>query len=447
MANIAAPNTHWLNRKRLTVYPRVVLVVMAVVSIVWVLLAKQNVDLKGKPLGYDFITFWAASHLALAGNAAAAYDIARIFPVEQIAFPASNSVFVWYYPPSFFLLVAPLALMPYFTAYWVFILSTLAGYLAVFRRSLDASLRNGKGSGTAMWCLAAFSGLWMNLFHGQNAFLTAAIAAAAILCLKRRPTLAGILIGLLAIKPHLALLFPIALVAIGAWRAIATAAVTGTAFMAIGTAVLGTATLRACLASLSYARRFLETGALPWPKMPTVFAFLRLLGAPVALAYTVHGVVALAATFAVWQVWRSSLNWRLRGASLMTATFLISPYVFDYDLAWLAFPIAWLVIDGLQSGWFPGEREVLVAAWALPMVMAPFAEATHVQTGPFVLSALLLVVLRRTRRIPPKTDTATLLVVHEPEAQRALCRLRLACLEHRLDAAQRLPRPLLILDE
>jgi hypothetical protein len=255
-----------------------------------------------------------------------------------------------------------------------------------------------------MWCLAAFSGLWMNLCQGQNAFLTAALAAAAILCLRRRPALAGVCIGLLAIKPHLVLLFPVALLAIGAWRAITAAALTATAFMAAGTAVLGTATLEACWSSLGTARHLLETGLLPWPKMPTIFAFMRLLGAPVAAAYTTHGIVALAAGLAVWRVWRSCSNWFLRGASLMTATFLISPYVFDYDLDWLAFPIAWLVIDGLRHGWLPIEREILVAAWALPLVLAPIARATSFQIGPFALGALLWIILRRAGTARRKTE-------------------------------------------
>ena len=79
----------------------------------------------------------------------------------------------------------------------------------------------------------------------------------------------------------------------------------------------------------------------------------------------------------------------------MTATFLISPYVFDYDLVWLAFPIAWLALIGLREGWLPGEREVLVVAWISPLLMGPLAEAFSVQIGPFVLGALLWVMLRR----------------------------------------------------
>jgi hypothetical protein len=390
---------HWLNRERLSNYPRIILALFLVIGFVWVLMSKNMVDLKGKPLGYDFITFWAASNIALAGHAQDAYNISLIFKAEQIAVPASQSVFVWYYPPSFYLVVLPLAFLPYIAAYWAFILSTMGAYLLVLRRIVRGN--------TAMWCLAAFSGLWMNLFHGQNAFLTAALGGAALLCIERRPVLAGLFIGLLAIKPHLALLFPVVLIAIGAWRTLITAAVTAITFTAIGTVTLGTAVLKGCLASLGYARLFMENGFLPWTKMPSMFAFLRLLGIPVEGAYFVHCVFAVWAVMVVWRVWRYCQNRKLRNAALMTATFIVSPYVFDYDLVWLAFPIAWLALDGLRNGWLRGEREVLVAAWLLPMLMAPIASALNVQVGPLVLCSLLWITVRRTKAALMMGDTAT----------------------------------------
>ncbi len=379
--------THWLNRQRLTVYPRIVLAVLLLLSLAWLLLSKHGVDPQGKPLGYDFITFYAASKVALQGHASSAYNIALLYQAEKLIVPASNMVFVWYYPPPFYLLILPLARMPYLVAYAVFILATLTGYVLAFRRVTT--------NRHAMWCLAAFSGVFLNLFHGQNAFLTAALAAAVLLCLKHRPITAGVLLGLFAIKPHLAVLFPVALIAIGAWRTLMAAALTATAFTAISTAILGTATLRACIGSLRYAKLFLEDGFLPWGKMPTVFAFLRMLGTPVAWAYTAHAAVAAVAGGAVWYVWRRSTDWQLRSANLMTATFLVSPYLFDYDLAWLAFPIAWLALVGLRDGWLPGEREVLVLAWLLPLLMASIAIHLHLQIGPFVLGAMLWITLRR----------------------------------------------------
>ena len=78
----------------------------------------------------------------------------------------------------------------------------------------------------------------------------------------------------------------------------------------------------------------------------------------------------------------------------MTATLLVSPYLMEYDLAWLGFPIAWVVQTGLQSGWMRAEREVLLAAWLLPLFTVVLAWLLRIQMGPWVIAALLWVVMR-----------------------------------------------------
>ncbi len=391
-------DAHWLNRERLIFYPRIFLLLLLAIGFKLFLMSKNTHDLSGQPFGYDFITFWGASHLALTGHAQDAYNIPLILRAEQIAHPALKFAYPWFYPPSFYLVVLPLALLPYLVAYWTFMLSTLGGYLLVLRRIVRGNI--------AMWCLAAFSGLWINFFQGQNAFLTAALASAALLNIERRPVLAGLFIGLLTIKPHLAMLFPVALLAIGGWRTLITAGVTAITLMIISTASLGVDVLKGFIKSLGYARLFLENGSLSWTYSPSVFAFMRLFGLPVAWAYVVHCIVAVVAVIVVWRVWRHCQNWNLRGAVLMTATLLVSPYMFGYDLAWLACPIAWLAVDGQRNGWLSGEREVLVAAWLLPLLMAVIAKALNVQIGPIVLCSLLWMTYRRATKTSMTGATA-----------------------------------------
>ena len=377
----------WLSASRVRGYSRLCALLFATIALVWLLSARHMVDLKGKPVGCDFITFWSASRLALTGHAADAYDIAKLFAVEKQAVPAANDVFAWYYPPAFYLLVLPLGTMPYGIALIVFTALGLGLYLGVFRSAFPGS--------QALWCLAGFSGLWINLLQGQNGFLTAALAAGGLLAMERAPGWAGVLFGLLVIKPHLALLVPVALVAARAWRTLLTAALTAAAATALGVLVLGLGVLRACLTSLTLARHFVEDGSLAWSKMPTLFGFVRLLGGPVALAYMAHALGTVAATVAVWMVWRRTQDWQLRGAAFMTGTLLVSPYLFDYDLAWLAFASGWMIVLGLRVGWLRGEREVLLAAWLLPFAMAPLG-MIRLQPGPWVLCGLLACVARRT---------------------------------------------------
>jgi hypothetical protein len=132
--------------------------------------------------------------------------------------------------------------------------------------------------------------------------------------------------------------------------------------------------------------------------MPSIFAQLRMVGLPPLLAYAGQAIGALCAAAALWQIWRRPTPLALRAAALMLATFLVSPYVFDYDLAWLAFPIAWLTAHGLQHGWQRGERELLLAAWLLPALGPGMARWLALQPAPWVLGLLLLAILRRSRR-------------------------------------------------
>jgi hypothetical protein len=381
------PAPPWLNPQRLALYGAVSALCYLILWVGYLSHFRHWLDPHGLPFGSDFITFWAASHLAQNGQAPAAYQQAAILAAEQLAVPGLKLTFRWFYPPTFYLLVLPLASLPYAVAYAGFLGSTLLAFIAAFRRVAS--------SRTALCCLAGFAGLWLNAVHGQNGFLTAALAAAGLLCLPGRPLLAGLCIGLLAIKPHLALLFPLALVAIGAWRTLALALLSGTLLLMVSLLVLGSDTLLAFFDGLQAARHGLEAGALPWAKMPTCFAQLRLLGVPVPVAYAAHALLAMLAVLTVWQLWRRPVAPALRNAALMCATFMVSPYVFDYDLVWLAFPLAWMALDGARHGWLRGERTILLLAWLLPAFMASLVDYLPLQSGAWLLPVLLWAIRRR----------------------------------------------------
>jgi hypothetical protein len=396
------PRRHWLDAERLRVYPRILLALYAVAVVAYGVTLHDGLDFRGQVLGADFVCFYSAAKVALAGHAPLAWDFDVLLPVQQALFPAYTGYgWPWFYPPPFLVLVAPLALLPYVAALAVFLGATGTAWWLTLRRAIG---RPGAG-----WLVAAFPGLWMCVAQGQNGLLTAALAAGSILALRRRPVLSGVLLGLLIIKPHLAVLFAVALVAGRAWKTILVAAGTALAALGLSELVLGPGSVAAWLASMPLASAATEEGALPWAKMPSTFALLRLLGASIDWAYVGWGLVALAAAAAVWLVWRRTDSVQLRGAVLMSATFLANPHIHDYDLAWLAFPIAWLALYGLEHGWRRGDREVLVAAWLLPALSTAIATATHLQLGPVGLGALVWITLRRVlpERVAAPADAAS----------------------------------------
>jgi len=382
-------DSHWLDLNRLRLYSRTATVALLILAL-GLMFHSNIIDPNGFPLVFDFGVFWGAAHLALQGHPADAYQVFHLQAVVQTIIPVvREGSYGWFYPPTFFFFVMPLALLPYLWAYLVFMVLTLLAYVLVVQRIIPGR--------DAMWCLAGFSGIWLNLLLGQNAFLTGVLAGAVLLLLEKRPVLSGVCLGLLSIKPQLGLLFPVALIAVGAWRTLITAVFVALALMLTAARTFGVDTLTSWWGSLGLAKAFLENGGTTyWMKMPTVFAFLHLLGAPLALSYLGHALVAAGTVGGIWKIWRNCTDSSLRNAALITGTFLVSPYLFEYDLAWLALPIAWMTKIGLEHGWMRWEREILVLAWLLPFLMLIMAKvAAPIQIGPWVSLTFLVVILRR----------------------------------------------------
>ena len=265
---------------RLFAYPLIFIAVYVIASAIWIGISTDMLDPKGKPLGYDFITFWAASWLTLQGDAAGAFDPAKIFAAEQIAVPASDKIFLWHYPPTFLMVVTPFALVPYIVAYLLWGTATFALYAWVIRKLAPQP--------QTLLLLLAFPGVFLNFFHGQNAFLSAALLGGAILTLERRPIVAGILIGLMSYKPHFGVLIPLALICGRHWQAFGAAAVTTILFAAASVLALGIEPWIAFWNNIPLAREVFEDGLIRWGKLPTLYASLRLAGAGVEIAYALH---------------------------------------------------------------------------------------------------------------------------------------------------------------
>ena len=84
--------------------------------------------------GRDFACFWSVSALALHGEAAAAYDMARLHAVEVVLVGAEIKTPAWVYPPPALLLATPIALLPYGMALALWLLGPLIGLALMLRR-------------------------------------------------------------------------------------------------------------------------------------------------------------------------------------------------------------------------------------------------------------------------------------------------------------------------
>ena len=140
----------------------------------------------------------------------------------------------------------------------------------------------------------AFPAVLINLGHGHNGFLTAALITSALMQLQKNPTLAGVLFGLMAYKPQFGVLVPLVLLAGGYWRAFFAAAATVATLTVIVTAAFGLDVWHAFFDSLAFTREVvLERGDTGWHKIQSVFSWVRMWGGGVTLAYVLQASSAL----------------------------------------------------------------------------------------------------------------------------------------------------------
>ena len=199
---------------------------------------------------------------------------------------------------------------------------------------------------------------------------TGAIMFAGLHELAKRPWRGGAILGLLIIKPHLAAILPVAVVAARAWKAIPAALGTMVLLLAASFMAFGPAAFAQFLELGTKYGEYVREGAWNWNELASVYAMGRWLGADALLAGAVHAIVAVAAAFLVWLAWREDWDGKIPLTS--AAALLISPYLFTYDAVLLT----------LALGWLRGPKALAVwALLAIPLARV-FAHADWPNTVP-----------------------------------------------------------------
>jgi alpha-1,2-mannosyltransferase len=397
----------WLTRERIRLIAVILLIASAAGFLFLVATAHGGIDRQGRPIGTDFSDVYAAGTYVLDGNSQAPFDPPRQYAREQSIFGAATPFYGWHYPPYFLFIAGALAKMRYGAALAVWQASTLALYLltiwAILKPGLSSPSPRMAGRDDYLWLLLAlaFPAVLINIGHGQNGFLTAALLGSALVVLDRRPFVAGVLIGLLVYNPQFGLMIPLALIAGGRWRAFAAAAATVALLTLATTAAFEPQVWRAFLASTHFSRTVvLEQGSTGWQKIQSVFSWARMWGAPIPLAYALQGALTAALGAAIVWLWRGRAPLALKRASLCFAAFLATPYSLDYDMMVLAPGIAFFAVDGVQRGFRPWEKTALAALWLAPLVARSVAQATLIPLGVPAMLAVFVLLLRRAELEP-----------------------------------------------
>lgn len=280
---------------------------------------------------HDFVEYWCAGTLNLAGRDP--YDAAAMYKLEQeIGWDIGEAVMMWN-PPWTLSVAMPLAAMPWRTAQLVWLLARFAAL------GLAAWLL-AKSYPTRPWVAPAVTFTWLPCYialqYGQiPPLMLLGVTAFVFLEQRGHRFWAGFACVLLAVKPHLAALF---------WLAVALHALRTREWRIVAGGIAGGVALSVWPLLTNphvFAHYFASAKNNPpaqWLS-PTIGTWLRLyLGDEFWLQFV--PMLPGLAWFA-WQWWRTrrSWNWTEQTPWLIFVSFVTAPYgAWPYDLTLLVLP-------------------------------------------------------------------------------------------------------------
>lgn len=371
----------WLNGTRLRGYLVVFALVQCAALLFLLATADGLVDRNGHLIGTDFLAFKTAGDLIAAG--ANPYDVDALIAAQRRIFASPTGYTAFFYPPPFLLFCRPLAALGYLPALAVWLLLTGAAFALAVRAWFGR---------LPLAAFAAFPPVLLTITHGQTSFLVAALLGGGLWLVSRgRPGWGGVLIGLATIKPQFGILVPIALLAAREWRALFAAALSAGLLGGAATLAFAPGLWLDWWAISGPAQDAMASGVIGFAKMQSVFSGARLAGLSTPVAYALQAAIGLTvAVIVAWRGWRCGLTAELAALTLCGAL-LATPFVLDYDLVLLAFPLA-LLARGPADG---RTRTLGVAAFAVAAFARPLAMASGVAIAPLVLMGLFAVLTQR----------------------------------------------------
>lgn len=357
-----------------------------------VLVQSENMTVpNGQPLFGDFTAFWSAGRATLDGDVAGVHERAVTFPIQQSVAPDALYYAPWNSPPTFLFVACLLALMPYPVAALSFLGASTALYITAARKLLP----DARALIFAATAPAA-------IYHAgtvQAGLLIAGVTGLALHWLDTRPRVSGALVALLAIKPHIAIVWPIFLALSGRWRVFWSAAICVTIFAGASGFVFGFDAYVRFVENLADSARLISGQRITTPAYASLYANLLSLKIPNAVAMAAHTASALAGLVVAALVFlkRDRIT---GGAALCAATLLLSPYLFFYDFLILAAGAALLGA--------PRDRLELLAAilaWGAGLTVAVGAYIA-LPICPLAAWLILLVAARRAEIWGPRLAPA-----------------------------------------
>ncbi len=348
--------------------------------------------------GIDYADYYSAGKMTVSGDDCY-NDKAHAKVLDQVTGRELNKLELnWIYPPTFMLYIAPLSLLPFNLSLIVWIALTL-GLMTAAIFKLVPKCKN------LAFLAIGFPGLFLNIKWGQNGFLSAAFLAFGIYFIEANPTLSGVMFGLLAYKPQLAVLPIMILVLNKKWRIVLWSCISGAASILISGLIFGCNSWANFTNSLGgSSNHFLQAWETYWQINPSFYSVIRLSGVEGTAAYILLALSSVAVIVLICRIWRATESSALKGSALILGIPFVMPYFLQYDLVILVIPLVLLAYDCFTRGYRLYELVILVLLFVFPLLNQALATSFQIQICPIILAAVLYMITRRVKKFPGRTE-------------------------------------------
>ncbi len=357
----------------------------------------------------EFMGFYAAGKIVNAGTPALNYaagmavhnyinsvHIAPAHAAMQRALSGDPDLilFAFFYPPVSWLAFAPLARLPFYPAFFLWVALTSALGLAALRGIL--------GRWRDLWPAAAYLSVFENAGVGENAFLIAGLLGFGFLQLDRQPALAGVLFGVLCLKPPLLLPVGLLLLFGGRWAALLGMGASAAILCAVSAWMFGWQSWFDYVSiTVPHADYMLRHHGFSYSIQVTVFSAMRMLGSGLPAADFAQACAAGFGILALFGAARRS-GTNIQAAILAASLPLILSVMLDYDLTICGLAIAFLVREIRRIGIQPWDKAALAGLFFLPLAAGVLRETLGVPLDPLVAACVLLALLTHLRAAAPR---------------------------------------------
>jgi alpha-1,2-mannosyltransferase len=388
----------WLTSKRLRAHG--LLLGLTIWSLyLWTLATPTLRDRNGNLKGTDFLHFYTLGSLAIAHRGGDLYDMNGQAALAAERAPDAQEIrYLPLYPPQVSILFAPVAHLPYGWALAVWWLCTTSIY-GVCCHAIWRICSNLTGwGGTVALLAAAFPAFFHLIAWGQASALALACFTAAFFLLRhKRKFSAGLILGCLIFKPQLGLAAAAVFLAVGEWKTVAGAVLSGSGQLWCGILYYGWEPFRSWIRMLFHVPELLSSFEPKPYQTHCLRTFWSMIVPWNGLSFALYVVSAAAILGWTVTVWKHRQSLAVRYSTLLLTTVLVSPHLTVYDLVILA-PAFLLLTDRLMSQHFAprGFGILLYLLYVLPL-LGPFTRWIHIQLSVVAMVALLYLIRKFTR--------------------------------------------------